>query len=97
MPRTPRAEIKDKDITGLKYFAQLGGLLKELHDVGCERDRAGNRSLHMDEYQLTGEVGRPAPSARLTSTGSTNRRTDLAGRCVVSSAELHAAPISLPL
>ncbi len=50
MPRTPRAEIKDKDITGLKYFAQLGGLLKELHAVGCERDRAGNRTLHMDEY-----------------------------------------------
>lgn len=50
MPQRPRVEITDKDITGLKYFAKLGGLLEQLHDVGCERDRAGNRSLHMDEY-----------------------------------------------
>lgn len=50
MPRTKRAEIKPKDITGLKYFAQLDGLLQELRDVGCERDRAGNRTLHMDQY-----------------------------------------------
>jgi hypothetical protein len=28
----------------------LGKLLQELHEVGCERDRAGNRSLHMDQY-----------------------------------------------
>lgn len=50
MPQRPRVEIKDKDITGLKYFAQLGSLLEQLHDVGCERDRAGNRQLHMDQY-----------------------------------------------
>ena len=43
-------KIKDKDIVGLKYFDQLGELLQQLHDVGCERDRAGNRSLHMDQY-----------------------------------------------
>jgi hypothetical protein len=42
--------ITDKDIVGLKYFDQLGQLLQQLHDVGCERDRAGNRSLHMDQY-----------------------------------------------
>lgn len=50
MPRAKRAKIKEQDITGLKYFRQLGSLLQELHDVGCERDRAGNRSLHMDQY-----------------------------------------------
>ena len=50
MPQTPRPEITDKDIVGLKYFAKLNGLLEQLHDVGCERDRSGNRSLHMDEY-----------------------------------------------
>ena len=50
MPRAKRAEIEEQDITGLKYFRQLGSLLQELHDVGCERDRAGNRSLHMDQY-----------------------------------------------
>lgn len=50
MPQRPRVEIKEKDITGLKYFAQLGSLLEELHHVGCERDRAGNRTLHYDQY-----------------------------------------------
>lgn len=50
MPRAKRAEIEEQDITGLKYFHQLGSLLQTLHDVGCERDRAGNRSLHMDQY-----------------------------------------------
>ncbi|QDT93643.1 IS4 family transposase [Gimesia algae] len=50
MPRAKRAEIEEQDITGLKYFRQLDSLLQTLHDVGCERDRAGNRSLHMDQY-----------------------------------------------
>lgn len=45
-------KITDKDIVGLKYFDQLGELLQQLHDVGCERDRAGNRLLHMDQYCL---------------------------------------------
>ncbi len=43
-------KIKEKDIVGLKYFGQLGELLQQLHDVGCERDRADNRTLHMDQY-----------------------------------------------
>ncbi len=38
-------KIKEKDIVGLKYFDQLGELLQQLHEVGCERDRAGNRTL----------------------------------------------------
>lgn len=50
MPRAKRADIEEQDLTGLKYFRQLGSLLQALHDVGCERDRAGNRSLHMDQY-----------------------------------------------
>lgn len=50
MPQSPRAEITAKDIVGLKYFDQLGELLQQLHDVGCQRDRAENRSLHMDQY-----------------------------------------------
>lgn len=50
MPRAKRKEIRDSDITGLKYFAQLRGLLEELHTVGCERDKAKNRKLHMDQY-----------------------------------------------
>jgi len=47
-----RKKIRDEDITGLKYFDKLQPLLKRLHDVGCERDKAGNRKLHMDEYCL---------------------------------------------
>ena len=47
-PKTPK--ITERDITGLKYFRKLDGLLTELHQVGCQRDLAGNRKLHMDQY-----------------------------------------------
>ena len=50
MAKKDDKKIKEKDIGGLKYFDQLGELLQQLHDVGCERDRAGNRSLQMDQY-----------------------------------------------
>lgn len=50
MPNHDEKKISEKDITGLKYFSKLDGLLSQLHDVGCEHDRAGNRSLHMDQY-----------------------------------------------
>ena len=39
-------------MTGLKYFEQLAPLLARLHDVGCERDQAGNRELHYDQFCL---------------------------------------------
>ena len=45
-------KIQAKDITGLKYFDQLAPLLQRLHDDGCERDRAGNRTLHYDQYGM---------------------------------------------
>ena len=44
--------LQESDITGLKHFKKIRKLLKSLHQVGCERDRANNRSLHMDEYCL---------------------------------------------
>jgi len=43
-------KIQEKDITGLKYFDKLAPLLERLHEVGCERDKAGNRELHFDQY-----------------------------------------------
>jgi len=46
------ATIRDQDVRGLKYFDQLAPLLQRLHDTGCARDRAGNRSLHFDHYGL---------------------------------------------
>ena len=45
-------KIEEKDITGLKYFDKLGPLLERLHDDACERDTAGNRELHFDQYCL---------------------------------------------
>jgi hypothetical protein len=45
-----REKVRDEDITGLKYFDKLQPLLARLHEVGCQRDKAGNRQLHMDEY-----------------------------------------------
>lgn len=50
MARAARRDIVEKDITGLKYFDQLAPLLQRLHDDGCERDTAGNRKLHYDQY-----------------------------------------------
>ena len=47
-----RKKVRDEDVTGLKYFDKLQPLLKRLHEVGCHRDTAGNRKLHMDEYCL---------------------------------------------
>jgi DDE family transposase len=43
-------EIREQDVRGLKYLDQLAPLLERLHEVGCESDRAGNRSLHFDHY-----------------------------------------------
>ena len=45
-----REKVRDEDVTGLKYFDKLQPLLQRLHKVGCQRDKAGNRQLHMDEY-----------------------------------------------
>lgn len=52
MADTQRDELRDSDIQGLKYFDALLPLLKRLHRVGCQRDKAGNRQLHMDQYCL---------------------------------------------
>jgi hypothetical protein len=45
-----RKQISEQDVTGLKYFRRLLPLFQRLHEVGCERDKAGNRQLHMDQY-----------------------------------------------
>ncbi len=42
--------IREEDVQGLKYFGKLGPLLERLRDVGCARDKAGNRQLFMDQY-----------------------------------------------
>ena len=49
MART-RPPLKEQDLQGFKYFKPLGKLLDSLHEAGCERDRAGNCTLHMDQH-----------------------------------------------
>ena len=45
-------KIKESDLTGLSDLRAIAKLLKPLHEVGTERDKAGNRDLHMDQYCL---------------------------------------------
>ena len=45
-----RDDVREEDVTGLKYFDKLKPLLARLHEVGCQRDKAGNRKLHYDQY-----------------------------------------------
>jgi Transposase DDE domain len=42
--------IREGDLHGWKYFRRLAPLLARLRADGCQRDRAGNRSLHFDQY-----------------------------------------------
>ena len=49
---SPKKRLVEKDIVGLKYFDELLPLFKRLHDEGCQRDKAGNRELHYDQYCL---------------------------------------------
>lgn len=51
-PPDNKPKLKESDITGLKYFDKLAPLLERLHDDACERDKAGNRDLHFDQYCL---------------------------------------------
>jgi len=43
-------KIGPKRIGGIKRLRHLLPLLAPLHDVGCQRDSAGNRQLHFDQY-----------------------------------------------
>jgi hypothetical protein len=44
------SKMRESDIVGLKYFDRLMPLLERLHEVGTQRDRAGNRQLFFDQY-----------------------------------------------
>ena len=45
-------QIRESDLSGLRDLQAMAKLLKPLHDLGTERDKAGNRDLHMDQYCL---------------------------------------------
>ena len=77
-----REKIKEQQLQGFKYFKAISGMLESLHEAGCQRDRAGNRQLHMDQYMsllllymfnpictsLCGPFSRPANSKRSSGT-----------------------------
>jgi hypothetical protein len=56
--QAPRGKLTEKAkgeagvpvVCGFKYLRLVGSLLQALHDVGTERDRAGNRQLFYDQY-----------------------------------------------
>ncbi len=43
-------QLTEKDVLNLGHLQRAYALLDRLHDVGCERDAAGNRRLHFDQY-----------------------------------------------
>ena len=45
-----KPKIKESQLEGFKYFKAISTMLETLHDAGCQRDIAGNRILHMDQY-----------------------------------------------
>jgi hypothetical protein len=45
-----RADILEKDLQGFKHFKLLMPVLEKLQNHACERDLAGNRRLHYDQY-----------------------------------------------
>jgi hypothetical protein len=49
MPR--REPITDDQLQGFKYFKKFLPLLDHLHDHATARDKAGNRTLHYDQYR----------------------------------------------
>jgi hypothetical protein len=42
--------LQEKDILCLGYLQRVFDLLDSLHLTGCQRDKAGNRRLHLDDY-----------------------------------------------
>jgi DDE family transposase len=50
MGQKRRPEVRASELRGFKYFQMLSPLLERLHEVGTQRDRAGNRQLYFDQY-----------------------------------------------
>jgi hypothetical protein len=46
----PRTPLEEKDIRCLAHLRRVVSLLPRLHEVGCGRDKAGNRELFFDDY-----------------------------------------------
>jgi hypothetical protein len=59
--RSPQPKLTAADVQGWKYFEKIMPLLERLHDVGCERDKAGNRDFHFDQMCSLLLLGRFTP------------------------------------
>jgi hypothetical protein len=47
-----RTKIEERELQGVRQLAKLLPLVERLHEVGCGRDKSGNRQLFMDQYCL---------------------------------------------
>lgn len=45
-----RIDVEEKNLRGFKHFKLLMPILEKLHSHACDRDKAGNRKLHYDQY-----------------------------------------------
>jgi hypothetical protein len=52
MPTPKGPEVTVDDLRGFRQLRRVAGLLGALHGAGCDRDKAGNRDLHFDDYVL---------------------------------------------
>lgn len=51
-PSAQHAAIAVHDLQGFRQLRKVAEMLKHLQGVGCDRDQAGNRELHFDDYVL---------------------------------------------
>ena len=61
MSRKKKPKIKESDLQGFKYFKIITKLLESLHSAATQRDKAGNRKLHMDQYMAMLLLGMFSP------------------------------------
>src|ERR1700677_3443220 len=50
MLRVGKDALKAKDVVCLGHLKRAFSLLDRLHEVGCDRDKAGNRQLFFTDY-----------------------------------------------
>jgi Transposase DDE domain len=50
MGTAKRADVREEQLTGFKYFDRITSLFERLRQTGCQRDKAGNRTLHFDQF-----------------------------------------------
>ena len=49
-PLGDESPLTQQQVQGLKHFKTLLPLFHRFHEVGCARDKAGNRELFFDDY-----------------------------------------------